>query len=451
MQIKDLAVGDGYVYLMEGSTKVKFYALCHNYESSLNGKGRTMFCRERPNTTGVWAHMRYSTNYNTVDLPVSIGWGDSRRTQLTYDSWRIVKCELYDYLMNTYPSNFTDTVKGWIGATKYNAWYSSGNANSHRASRTFSTPFFTVSAPEALTSYSSFSGCGSLLTEGARNCLKKIISEYGSSVYTRSQSNTRSATDDDNNNYYAYGVYIDSSFSPGNAGTNEFGYLPCFTLPETLYIDKDGFVIENQPPEVSSDAGESGVALGKKNEPFTLSYTVTDGDGDPMTVTEKVNGVVLAVRENVASGTELTVQCLSEKALFQQILNGENTLTLEVDDGKTSTDWTATFTKNVTSAVLSLAQPLTADDTITVTALTLEGSFPADMSLTVELTNNALDEAPVWENCTDIQRGESRAFTHHAFANKTAARGFAFNYKVTITQGESGTGGTLTMIGGVIG
>lgn len=38
MQIKDLAIGDGYVYLMEGSTKVKFYALCHNYESGLNGQ-----------------------------------------------------------------------------------------------------------------------------------------------------------------------------------------------------------------------------------------------------------------------------------------------------------------------------------------------------------------------------------------------------------------------------
>ncbi len=70
-----------------------------------------------------------------------------------------------------------------------------------------------------------------------------------------------------------------------------------------------------------------------------------------------------------------------------------------------------------------LAGPaLTADDTITVAAMTLEGSFPADMSLTVELTNNALDDAPVWENCTDIQRGESRAFAHHAFTNKTAAR-----------------------------
>ena len=43
MQIKDLAIGDGFVYLMEGSTKVKFYVLAHNYESGLNGN----FCDNR--------------------------------------------------------------------------------------------------------------------------------------------------------------------------------------------------------------------------------------------------------------------------------------------------------------------------------------------------------------------------------------------------------------------
>lgn len=48
MQIKDLAIGDGFVYLMEGSSKVKFYVLAHNYESGLNGNGRTLFCRESP-------------------------------------------------------------------------------------------------------------------------------------------------------------------------------------------------------------------------------------------------------------------------------------------------------------------------------------------------------------------------------------------------------------------
>lgn len=304
---------------------------------------------------------------------------------------------------------------------------------------------------------------GSALSSAAISRIANIRTGYGSGIWTRSPSEV--ITDIDNSYhpgasgaryYYASSRYIASasgsslSTAEGTYGSS-YGYLPCFTLPETLYIDKDGFATENQPPEITSDVGASGTDLGEKNEPFALPYTVTDGDGDPMTITEKVNGVELAVRENVAIGTELTVQCLSEKVLFQQILNGENTLTLEVDDGKTTTEWTATFTKNVTRAVLSLAQPLTADDTITVAALTLEGSFPADMSLTVEMTNNALDDSPVWENCTDIQRGESRAFVHHAFANKTAAKGAAFNYKVTITRGASGVGGNITMIGGVIG
>lgn len=438
MQIKDLAIGDGYVYLMEGSTKVKFYALCHNYESGLNGKGRTLFCRESPATSGT--HTTSAKENYRVDSN-------------NEDAW----------YKNTYVNKFSGEVRKLIGMTKYIGQYvyitytQSGDptGNAKIDSETYKSSFFPLSTAEvALRAFAD----GSALSSAAISRIASIQTRYGSGIWTRSPSRVLTGTNSTGvqRYYYANSQYISgasgSSLSAAE-GTpdSSYGYLPCFTLPETLYIDKDGFATENQPPEVTSDAGESGVALGKKNEPFTLSYTVTDGDGDPMTVTEKVNGVVLAVRENVASGTELTVQCLSEKALFQQILNGENTLTLEVDDGKTSTDWTATFTKNVTSAVLSLAQPLTADDTITVAAMTLEGNFPADMSLTVELTNNARDDAPVWENCTDVRLGESRAFVHHAFTNKTAAKGAAFNYKVDITRGSSGTGGTLTMIGGVIG
>lgn len=447
MQIKDLAIGEGFVYLMEGSTKVKFYVLCHNYESGLNGKGRTLFCRESPATSGIRC---------SIGSSYSLGWG-----RVYYISTRVDN-EIYKYLTDTYPSSFTSTVKKWIATTKYKAY----SATRYDASPpyfsldTFNTAFFTISEAEAVTS--AVHSDGSLLSKEARTRLEKIFTAYENGIWTRTHSNTESGYDRDDDGskdyYYANGLYLGSIsnsdwgvFSTGSAYSASYGYLPCFTLPETLYIDKDGFPTVNQPPEVTSAAGESGAALGEKNEPFTLSYTVTDGDGDPMTITEKVNGAEMAVRENVASGTELTVQCLSEKALFQQILNGENTLVLKADDRKAATEWTATFTKNVTSAVLSLAQPLTADDTITVAALTLEGSFPSDMSLTVELTNNARDETPVWENCTDIQRGESRAFAHHAFANKTAAKGAAFNYKVTITRGESGVGGNITMIGGVIG
>lgn len=447
MQIKDLVIGDGYVYLTEGSTKVKFYALCHNYESGLNGKGRTLFCRESPATSGI--RCQIGSSY-------SLGWG-------TINYYGTTKVNaIYEYLTATYPSSFTSTVRKWIATTKYKA-YSAPNASSSASNFklvTFNTAFFTISEAEAVTGAGHSDG--SLLSKEARTRLEKIFTAYGNGIWTRTHSNNSSGHEDDDDGsgdyYYANGLYLsrisDSDwgiFSTGYAYSASYGYLPCFTLSEDLYIDKDGFPTVNQPPEVTSDVGESGVALGEKNKPFNLAYTVTDGDGDPMTITEKVNGVELAVRENVITGTKLTVQCLSEKALFQQILNGENTLVLEVDDGKTTTEWTATFTKNVTSAVLSLAQPLTADDTITAAALTMEGSFPADMSLTVEMTNNALDDSPVWENCTDIQRGESWAFVHHAFTNNAAARGFAFNYKVTIARGTSGVGGNITMIGGVIG
>lgn len=438
MQIKNLAIGDGFVYLMEGSTKVKFYALSHNYESRLNGKGRTLFCRESPAGSGT----------HTTSAKEDYGVDSNNE-----DAW----------YKNTYVNKFSGEVRKLIGMTKYIGQYvymtytqsgkPTGNAKIN--SKTYESSFFPLSTAEvALRAFAD----GSALSSAAISRIASIQTRYGSGIWTRSPSRVLTGTNSTGflKYYYANSQYISGasgsslSTAEGTPGSS-YGYLPCFTLPETLYIDKDGFATENQPPEVTSDAGESGAALGEKNEPFALAYTVTDGDGDPMTITEKVNGVALAVCENVASGTELTVQCLSEKALFQQILNGENTLVLEVDDGKTTTEWTATFTKNVTSAVLSLAQPLTADDTITVVAMTLEGSFPADMSLSVELTNNARDDAPVWENCTDIQRVESRAFVHHAFTNKTAAKGAAFNYKVTITRGASGVGGNITMIGGVIG
>lgn len=418
MQIKDLAIGDGYVYLMEGSIKVKFYVLAHNYESGLNGKGRTLFCRESPAETG-------------KNISIS----------------------------SSYINKFTSAAQKWISKTKYKYQYVD-TFGLYSEVKKGSAQFFLISATELGKGDADLKD-GSVLSAAARTRVGYIRTSSGTSFWTRSPKNGSSGyyKDSDGENVYEYNYKCSVSgasgstisFSRVDSSKYSLGKLPCFTLPETLYIDKDGFPTVNQPPEITSDVGESGAALGEKSEPFTLAYTVTDGDGDPMHIVEKVNGVELAVRENVATGTELTVQCLSEKALFQQILNGENTLTLEVDDGKTTTEWTATFTKNVTRAVLSLVQPLTADDTITVAALTLEGSFPADMSLSVEMTSNALDETPVWENCTDIQRGENRVFVHHAFTNKTAARGFAFNYKITAVRGASGVGGSITMIGGVIG
>ena len=94
MQIKNLAISDGFVYLMEGSTKVKFYVLAHNYESGLNGKGRTLFCRESPVTSGV--HNVSKKDTYVVDKSGEATW-----------------------YKNTYVNKFSDEVRNLIGTTKY--------------------------------------------------------------------------------------------------------------------------------------------------------------------------------------------------------------------------------------------------------------------------------------------------------------------------------------------
>lgn len=240
-------------------------------------------------------------------------------------------------------------------------------------------------------------------------------------------------------------VYESGSLSMKWPDTYKVGVRPAFILNSNLWVSSNGMV--GTLPGITTDTTD----LGEQNAPFTVAYTATDTGTGTLTVTEKLDGEVKQTRTEVSPGTALTVDWLKEKADYQQVLNGAHTITLEVDNGIMSATKTITFTKNVTGAQVSLTAPLTADDTITVAALTLEGSFPTDLSLTVEMTNNALDDSPVWENCTDIQRGESRAFVHHAFTNKTAARGFAFNYKITAARGASGVGGNITMIGGVIG
>lgn len=240
-------------------------------------------------------------------------------------------------------------------------------------------------------------------------------------------------------------VYENGTLSMIWPDTYRVGVRPAFILNSNLYVASNGMV--GTLPGITTDTTD----LGEQNAPFTVAYTATDTGTGTLTVIEKLDGEVKQTRTEVSPGTALTVDWLKEKADYQQVLNGAHTITLEVDNGIMSATKTITFTKNVTGAQVSLTAPLTADDTITVAALTLEGIFPTDLSLTVEMTNNALDDSPVWENCTDIQRGEAKAFVHHAFTNKTAARGFAFNYKVTIARGASGVGGNITMIGGVIG
>ena len=247
----------------------------------------------------------------------------------------------------------------------------------------------------------------------------------------------RSPSTGGNNN--VWGVSTDGSGN-GNWYRNSDGVRPAFILPSTLVVSDDGTVSVNTAPAINA----SSTNLGEKNAPFNFGYTVTDADGDTLTVTEKLDGKTTATRTGVASGTALTFEQAADAAGFQRVLNGSHTLTVEVSDGKETTSASATFTKTVHAASVTLTTPLAVDGDITVAVLQVTGSIPDDAKFKAEVTNNALDSSPVWQDATtEVKKG-----VNIVFENKTATNGAAFNFRVSVERGESGEGGYIEAVSG---
>lgn len=181
--------------------------------------------------------------------------------------------------------------------------------------------------------------------------------------------------------------------------------------------------------------------MGVKREGFSVPYSVSDKDGDAITVTEAADGVTL--RTFLAEPEEENALRLTGQD-FMKVLNGPRTLTITASDGKVSSVHALTFTKAVHAASVTLTEPMEADAEISVCALSVTGSLPADAVFKAEVTNNALDETPVWEDCASAVR----AGVNYVFENKTAARGFAFSFRVSVKRGPSGQGGFITSIQG---
>ena len=230
------------------------------------------------------------------------------------------------------------------------------------------------------------------------------------------------------------------------AGWNTVAYrvrsYDSYNATSTYVTSETRTVDNNNAPTITSTTA-SGTDLGTKEDGFDLTYTVDDADDDPVTVKEYLDDVLQRSYTATLEQSN-TVQCVTA-ANWQKVLNGAHTIKVVANDGKTdSAPYTVTFTKAVYEATITLAEPMDADDDITVMVLNVLGSIPADADLEVLVTNNANDTSPVWEDATqDVKNGNN-----HVFTNQTATNGFAFNFKVSVSRGSSNTGGYITSIGG---
>lgn len=365
---------------------------------------------------GVWVVMK--------DIYTMMKWDGSNNDYLNSD--------MTAYLNGTFISLIDADIRNAIKQVKI-PYTNYSNNNVMSGSNGLSCKVFLLSGTEV-----GFSGVSYMNTEGAKlsyfDSASKRVAYNGSSAaewWLRSPRTNYSI-----NVWY---VQSDGSSDDWNYG-GTYGVRPAFVLPSTLVVSDDGTVSTNTAPAINA----SSTNLGKQNAPFNFAYTVTDADGDALTVTEKLDGKTTATRTGIASGTALTFGQGSTAENFQRILNGSHTIQITANDGKESTSLNATFTKSVTSASVTLTTPLAVDGDITVAVLQVTGSIPDDAVFKAEVTNNANDPSPVWQDATvEVQKGVNIVFT-----NSVATNGAAFNFRVSVSRGASGTGGYIEAVSG---
>ena len=389
------------VKLKENGVLVDFYVAKHDYENGLNGSGRTLVVRKDCYDTRQW----HTSNVNAYATSA-------------IDTW----------LNSTYKNLLDADIRGVIGTTKIK--YTPGNGNTTVG--TLERAIFLLSVTELgkTASYANTEGTALSIASSLQ-----IAYLNGSAVVQWTRSPYTDGT------YSAIYLYTGGNVYDGRC-TGTRGSRPAFTLPSTLSVSDDGSVSVNTAPTISGSYA-TGTNLGTKTAGFNLTYTVADADGDTVTVKEYLDNVLQRTYTATLGATN-TFQCVTA-ANFQTVLNGAHTLKVVANDGKAdSAAYIITFTKKVTKATITLASALPADDIIQVMVMTLTSSIPADANLKVLVTNNANDSSPVWEDATaDIKNG-----VNHVFTNKTAANGFAFNFKLSVERGASDTGGYISNIGG---
>ena len=276
--------------------------------------------------------------------------------------------------------------------------------------------------------------------EGTALTIASILKIATSSAGTAQDQWTRSP----NTSVTTHTWYLSSGGGYSNYGsycTTTLGARPAFTLPSSLMVDDSGEVTVNTPPTINYTGS---TALGTKTEGFTVSYSISDSDGDAVTVTEKLTGITKRTHTPALGATQQFQAVLP--ANFQTILNGAQTLTIEATDGEeAATPVNITFTKAVYSCSVTLSSPLAADDMPTAVRLSISGDIPGDAVWSAEVCNNGNDASPTWENIKpSIQSGYNYVFSN---TTKTAAN-WGVNFRISVARGPSNTGGYIYAIEG---
>lgn len=196
-------------------------------------------------------------------------------------------------------------------------------------------------------------------------------------------------------------------------------------------------VVNNNSPVISGEDGN----LGVKSSGFLGTYTITDANNDPVTVTESIDGV--AIRTLVATlGSEIEYGV--DGTTWLALANGIHTLTIRATDGIDTSVRTYTFTKLVET--LSITSPIMeASQMPTRIMIVVTRNIPVTAQFKVEVCNDAWTGL-TWEDVTPyVENGLA-----YTFSNTTNLPGAPWAVQIRVTVNRNGATGAcyVSAIGG---
>ena len=201
-KLSDYAEGD-IVFIPENGTNVEFYVAKHNYESNLNGAGRTLLVRKDCYDSRAW-NSTLNNAYSQSDI---------------------------DYWLNVnYKALLSESVKNAIGETTF--YYTPMNGNTRVT--TFTRSLFLLSMTELGISDSNANTEGSTLSIASK---LKIARKNGSAVAHW----TRTPAKDTTGNVF---LIVSSGGVSNISCTPSYYSRPCFTLPANMRFDPDTNIIK---------------------------------------------------------------------------------------------------------------------------------------------------------------------------------------------------------------
>ena len=193
--LSDIAEGS-IVKLNENGSPVEFYVAKHNYESGLNGAGRTLLVRKNAHSTRQW-HSSNVNAYATSDI----------------DAW----------LNSNYKELFTSSEKTAMQTTKF--YYTPGNGNN--VSAILQRTVFLLSWTELGMKAPGFTNAdGSALSINIRN---DVASQWTRSPYVGTTNSV---------------LLLLTHGSGSKVPTDSEGIRPCFTIPSTAKFDPETLIFK---------------------------------------------------------------------------------------------------------------------------------------------------------------------------------------------------------------